>query len=495
MNKTIKWIVIGCVVALLCIAAFFIVQLIPKPEPLPEDSGVGEDYVRDGQSIYTVAAANVDSVEVWNENDTFSVRLGEDGNAVIVGREGVPVLTASVNGLYESVQDIRVESVIASNVQDLSDYGLQEPQVTLTVHKTGTNADDVFYLGDKTPDGDAYYFCKSDSRDVFAVSTYFAERLLKTRSDYYSAVISAAYAEEDFVSLGIEYPNAENNIFVRMCTQEEIDSKQYESTMIMTSPFTNGADSDTIRADVATVRNLNATRIVDDDPADLSVYGLDQPIVVKITVDIDKTQALIDNITNTYYDPSAEDGDIETVTMTYRVGSKGDNERYVMYGDANVVYAVESSCFDFAEQPVDHFCQRLISIRYLKDLNYFTVERDGVSYRIDVSVTTEDDKTTYAGSYQGRTLDGPSMQNLYKQIIGLSNYGMGEDPQTEPMMTIVLHGKDGVETKMEFLPINEDELYAFARVDGGGRFLILTSKLDIIWQNTQTLITGGKVSA
>ena len=102
MNKTIKWIVIGCVVALLCIAAFFIVQLIPKPEPLPEDSGVGEDYVRDGQSIYTVAAANVDSVAVWNENDTFSVRLGENGNAVIVGREGVPLLTASVNGLYES---------------------------------------------------------------------------------------------------------------------------------------------------------------------------------------------------------------------------------------------------------------------------------------------------------------------------------------------------------------------------------------------------------
>ncbi len=494
--KTLKWILIGCIVAILCIVAFFIIQFIPKPAGNTEkDDGVSQSYEREGISVYTVSESLLQAVEVWNQNDSYRVLKDSTGNAYIEGEEGIPLLVASIKALYESVLNIRIESNIAQDVQDLSDYGLVEPQAILTVKKV-SGEDDIFYLGDKTPDGMAYYFKKSDNGKIYAVSTYFAERLLKTRVDYYSTAITYIFEETGFVDLSIQYPDTARNIFIRMCTQEELDSKLYESTMLMTSPFLSGANTDAVREHVSDFRTLSAIRIVSAHPSvqDIEQYGLHNPVVLQISVDIDKSKAVIDNVTNVFYDASAKSGEMERVVLKYRIGKTENNEQYIMFGDTNVIYAVEKGQFDFVEQSTDYFCQRLVTIKYLKDLDYFTIQRGNESYKINVSTQTNTDKTIYNGFYQGRNIDGPSMQILYRQIIGLSNYGLSDDPGKDVMMVITLHGLDGSQMVLEFIPTSEDELYAFARIDGFGRFKVLTSKLDLIWANTKTLISGGKLA-
>ena len=101
MNKTIKWIVIGCVVALLCIAAFFIVQLIPKPEPLPGDYHLdpanfafGKTMTVSGEEISKGnVAANMTDGDLetrWAAADGsyWEVELDAFGNVTSIEQEG-----------------------------------------------------------------------------------------------------------------------------------------------------------------------------------------------------------------------------------------------------------------------------------------------------------------------------------------------------------------------------------------------------------------------
>ena len=234
MNTKKRLICIGAcgLGVIVLVAVVLLVQLLPKKGSGTDVTGNGDvtpTYARELDEIYTITDRQIASVGIKNASG--------DGNIKMRGAENVPLLSETASNLFKSVLVIYSESLIEDDCKDLSVYGLDEPAATLSVNST-RGFSDIFYIGDKTPDGGAYYFLKDGDTTVWCVNTYFAQRVLKARNEFFDLTISKPYELTDFLSLSIDFNDKSRNYEFRFCTQEEIDANLYADSMVMTSPFT-----------------------------------------------------------------------------------------------------------------------------------------------------------------------------------------------------------------------------------------------------------------
>lgn len=501
IKKKIIWVAAAAAVcAVLAVVAIYLnSNFTPQTsDPVDPDMDVTTNYEREGTLIYSVGEHILDSVTVQNEHGEFTLYRDDNGQVRIRGYENVPILTYGPEALYTCAVELRVESTIEMNSAHLEYYGLDEPQAVMTVGKS--TGSDVFYLGDKTPDGGGYYFRNAADSNVYVVSTYFAERLLRDKSEYYSKDIYVVYDYENdgFNTLLIDYPDRDDDVYARFCTQEEIDSKKYESAILLEKPFLFGANSSNVRACVESMLGVTANEVITDDitPELLTQYGLDNPVKVEVNFNVNVSLPVINNEENTLYDPTATEGQTEAHTSTYYIGAynKDTDEYYVMYNDANVIYTVDASVFGFVENTTDYFCQYLLAIVYLSDVSSITLETGGESYTIETYTESIGGVTEYHGTYQSIPLEGQNIQNMYRYIVSIVQMGYAQKPEnTEPYLRITLELNDGSSTVLEFYPLNSDNLYYFASVNGDGVFKVYYRELDIIVNNIQKLISGQTV--
>ena len=69
--------------------------------------------------------------------------------------------------------------------------------------------------------------------------------------------------------------------------------------------------------------------------------------------------------------------------------------------------------------------------------------------------------------------------------------GYAQKPEnTEPYLRITLELNDGSSTVLEYYPLNSDNLYYYASVNGDGVFKVYYRVIDIVVNNIQKLISG-----
>lgn len=497
-KKRILFIGIGGIVVIVLVVAILLIQLLPKREIITgaeNDPNVNTEYDRELDNIYLIKERQIKSVTVENEKDTFTLYKKENGQIVIEGYENVPLMDESISALFKSVQKVVSENRIETGCKDFAPYGLDKPSAKITVTST-RDTKDVLLLGDKTADGKAYYFCLDGRDTVFCVNQYFGERVLKSHSDFYEMTLSKVYTEANFLNLSIDYNDPQKNIFIRMCTDKEIDQHLYADSMVMTSPITFGVDSSVVRKETAALKELEALEVVCEKPTkdDMIKYGFTSSSpVVKVGFNVDLSVQTVDGVANPYYSPDAKEGEKAELSSMYMVGGTEGNTVYIMYDSASVIYAVPAETFAFVNTEINHFCQLNVFIRYLSELKGFEVFKGNDSYKIETHTKTDKEgKVSYFGTYRGTELKSDYVQNLYKEIVSIMSIGVAEDPKTKTEYKIVLYGIDGINTTVEFSPI--DGLYSFCKVNGEGMFYVSSTILDRIWEDTKTLCSGGEVN-
>lgn len=501
MNTKKRLICIGAcgIGVIVLVVAVLLVQLLPKKgdTDVTQNGDVTPTYARELDEIYTINARQIASVTIKNSTGEYELVRSSDGKVTMKGAESVPLLSETVSNLFTSVQIIYSENLIEADVKDLSVYGLDTPAVTLSVNST-RGFTDVFLIGDKTPDGGAYYFLIDGETTVWCVNTYFAERVMKPQSGFFDLTVSKPYEEADFISLSIDYNDKSKNYEFRQATDKENSANLYADSMVMTSPFLFGANTSNVRGAARSVASLSADGVVNVAPTaeDLKKYGFTSSSpVVRIGFEVDVSQKTVDGVTNPYYDSTATESKKITLYSTYLIGGKENGKLYLMYDDTNVIYAVSDEYFGFVDYTPDKFCQSLVFIRYLNDLSAFEVKGGGRTFKFDVSTEIGDDgSVTYHGYYNGKELTAKYMQNLYREIISVSNLGLASDPGGKAAVTVTCYGKNGNDSKVEFVPLGNDGLYYFCRVNGTGHFYVSSALLDRILKDAQALSEGKEVS-
>ena len=456
----------------------------------PEDTRSLEiKYIRENVVIFKSNLKDVENIHVVNKYGDYSVSQTEQGAVQILGREGAPLFPYSSAGLFESVEKITCDALIEEGSKNLEYYGLDKPQATVLINlKNGTQAS--FSVGDAAPAGGGYYFRDVVSNDIYLVNSFFAERYLSDYIALYQTTISKQFDITGFQSLRIK-PATGEEIFIRTTTEAESKDIRFVSGMIMEAPFFFGAESSVVSKIMETLSTLEASKIVTDtlDVELQKQYGFDNPTLVEVKALVDTATQVLNEQMNPYYDPDAKGVPLE-ITSTYLIGGFKDRDLYIMYDGAPVIYSVDIDTFAFASKPIDQYCQRIVNIKYLNELDEVTVETGGVTNKFTIENPDAGDEMVIIHDYV--QLDASIFRSFYKSIIGVTHYGLADKPlNTEPMLKITYGAIDGNDIVLEFIPI--DDRNVFIQVNGEGRFYALRTRVDKIINDMQKLLNGEEI--
>ncbi|MBQ2881704.1 MAG: DUF4340 domain-containing protein [Clostridia bacterium] len=479
----------GAIAGVLYISEFEVL-----PEEKTPDTQLTIDYQRETLQIYTCNVYDVDYIHVVNKTGEYKVSRNDDGTVYFHGHEEVPLLPYSSAGLFESVNNIRCEALIETDCTELVNYGLDEPSVIITVKMKNGN-ESVFHLGDAAPQGGGYYFRDTTNNDVYLSGTYFSERFVKNHTQYYQKAIGKEFEYTGFQTLSIK-PNEGEEIYVRTTNEEEAADIRFMGGTIVEKPFFCAGTSTPIQDITEILAVLEAEHVETDvlSSENLTKYGFDTPTSVNLTALVD-TSSIVSNVTgleNPYYDPKGN-GEKKLITIKYVIGATIDKYTYVIFDDQSVIYAVDKSKLEWVEKnTVDVYCQRMIYLKYLKELARVIVEVDGETHHFDITDPESGDEMIVMYNTYTK-MDQAQFRNFYTSIIGVTHDGLAYEPEegSEPYLKITYIPIEGENIVLEFYQI-EPRKYVL-KVDGEGRFFTYSSKVEKIVKDMHKLINGEEI--
>ena len=428
------------VCALLAVAIVLIMKIDPTPEPPEEDLDFGLTVNDEGLKVYRFSPKNVDYMEIVNPHGSYRVRMNGE-NVVIVGYETIPLLSASSSGLFRSVETLTLNTVVDEDCKDLSRFGLAEPQATITI-QAYSDANVTFHIGDASPTGDYYYMCVKGETAVYMMEKLFAERYLKSVSEYCDKKIYKTFdAEKDFRALTIKSPN--HNYVLRPATEEEkAVNGIYFSGTAMESPYRWGVESGITEEIMKTMVALSADEVVQMcvEEGDLAQYGLDAAnrTEIVLTVYADPNPTMYNNTTNPYYTSALPTGQYSEYTVTYWLGKTVDRTVYLMFEGRPVVYSMPAATFSWLEWTPYRYCSKMLFGEYLSNLQSLTVSSAEGEYTFTLSGADSDDKEDLRVSCGATAVDGNSFRTFYSNVMSMYPSGEGVKPEgADPVLTVV----------------------------------------------------------
>ena len=130
----------------------------------------------------TLNIDNLSRLSVTHEDTTVEYFVLRD-NWVVREKDNPTVATEKWADTMRLLRDPRLIRVVSETIDDPAEYGLEEPQTTVSGDDKETGARILFPLGGPTPDGTEWYAKAEDSDQLFAVVAAIREGLLKLVSE------------------------------------------------------------------------------------------------------------------------------------------------------------------------------------------------------------------------------------------------------------------------------------------------------------------------
>ena len=377
--------------AALLIAVFFIItqRKGENSENKPETPQTGE--IR----ITNLAEGSVKAIELKGEQDSLSI-IRHDGKWVVNPEPLFTVLSTAMEEIDRTIRTLSAERIIEDAGQDLAPYGLTPPRVSVHA-ELADGADLNLYLGDPTPSKQAYYLKKEGDSRVYTIRAYKAEPFFYSVNDLRPDRLTPIDKEK------ITYIYMNNGREIELIPR---DSDQYKlvapfSAFIMTKPWRKprGTDGEKLEALFQAIPfTLRIENFVDDNPKDLSPYGLAPPAAQLILKD-------------------------QNATLHLLVGSTdGKGNAYVMESGSESVVAVAAESLSFLESTpfslMDKFAL-IIDIDYVDRLVFSMGGRQTVAEIRRQQGAGENEETGTEYFIKGEPIQEKPFKSYYQKFIGL----------------------------------------------------------------------------
>ncbi len=222
--------------------------------------------------LYPFETKDVEGLVLVRKGETLALkREGEEW--VLVEPIRARAEKSAVETLVSSAAGARMEREIEAAPAKLADYGLENPSARITITVKGQSH--ALFLGEKTPTGVWVYAKRGDRPAVFLVSDRLLMDSQKKASDLRDKSI-LAFERKDVK--GIEVKGKTGTIAVEESANEE---------WRVTTPREVKADREKISAFLEKLRG-KIKEFVEENPKDLSRYGLDQPTQVTLWIGKEK---------------------------------------------------------------------------------------------------------------------------------------------------------------------------------------------------------------
>lgn len=449
MNKSKKNILIAVSVAALLIACIIIFK----------STGISDKFSDvNHENIYTIYSEDADNLlEIEVETENGSIRAVNLGNAVwtINDMSTDDIDSSKAYSLAGTVSTLTSKNKVETNPSDLLKYGLDNPDITVTITQKNGEKDKV-YIGEKDADTDEYFIMLDGDNTVYTIYSFKVDTIKQPLSFYQD--FNRFKVSADYIT-AIQIASEDETIKIR---RSEDNYRRTGNEWEMVLPYQSSANDDYIDTKILkAIENITLNNPVEGKEDYVS------DILSSITISVMP------------YDKLA--GKYESVcTETLTVGKNEGDKTYVTYKDK--VYAVPSDDISFINDDSFNFVSKMqafIDISIVK-----SVSTEYGSERHIVNVESVDD--IFRFTLNGRETDDKLSYEMYQSIINLEvddvYDGCEIKDDTILKLTFECINSDD-NTLIEFKPV-DDENCALIR-NGEVKFTIKTRKItDLISQFT-----------
>ncbi|MGI6189114.1 MAG: DUF4340 domain-containing protein [Caldicoprobacteraceae bacterium] len=461
---------IALVVALALLAGVYL-YITNRPKAEPED---------DSDEQIEISKFDKDSIVkmvLESAEGTLTLEKADDKWTVDYSRP-VELKETAVDDIAYSFSSLYAERMIDENPEDLSVYGLDKPAVKATAYlKDGTVR--VLYLGNKTPAGNTYYLMAEGDPKVYTVWMNHGEHFQYKLAD----IMEKKLTEIDTIELTylkIEGKNIRTIEIESRPDQTEEEAQFNIGIWKMVQPYSNprSVSTDKFEKVLDAISALSIEDIIEDDPADLSKYGLDDPAFELIVKDKENTLHL-------YFGDETEDGE----------------DVYFKTANDNIVYTMRKNKTKFLETKPFEIVEKFAYIVNIDDVDKIIVEGRGKTHVITLTRETkkaekedEEDEVITTYKVDGEEVEEKPFKKYYQSLIGLLADAENDrqlEEQPEVKTTFFLNKGSVREVHVNYTPYDNDFYAVF--VDGKSEFVISRQQVYSMLDDLEALIRGDLV--
>lgn len=452
MKKSKSIIALVVILLLLC-GAYYYVSKHPKTTASTSSSSTTASAVK----VWTVDSSKVSKIVI-----TYS----DGGNTFVKNTKEWAIENydhklnqTAITGVTDSLINLSGTEV-EKDAKDIEKYGLKKPIITVKI--VGDGSDKILLIGDKTSDGSNYYGSEKDKSNVYFISASTVDSLTVKQSAYRDKTITAIDATT-LSSIKISQSGGSSIEIAKNANQSDQETQNSINSWIVTGAYSKpiGGDDQKISAVTAAIANLKASDIVEDNPKDLGVYGLDKPTLELILKDS------------------------KNILHLFIGKNKDDNTVYFKTSDVNTIYTMDKTVVDtFRLKSFD----LITKFAYIVNIDYvdkIVVDANGSKDTVLLSRTSakaaksgDPDVVTTTSKVNDKSVDLDKFKTQYQEMIGLlvdaENDKKLED-KPEVTITYGLNKGSKKQEVVDFVTYN-DQFYAVF-MDGKSDFVIAKDKV------------------
>lgn len=400
---------------------------------LPEQ----EDTGRESVSLVSMEASDLSQVHVTMGEEEYTIQCSHTDDKTTCSMAGTEAADYSESLLQELTDQVCSISgqLIAENCENLEDYGLSDEDNTGTVEITDTdNNTTVLTLGTSNEVLSGTYCRVGNGNTVYLLDSSTAEALTQEQSYYRNLTVLGSYysLSSELQSLRIDAMADGTTVAIQARDTAGMDDSVADnySEFVFTQPISCDADDNALSTGVLSDLQdaLTAQAIIEDEPADLGKYGLEQP-----------TARL--HITTSSLDATVLVGDTD-----------GEGGMYLMKEGSSTVFLSSASSFGFLKEDWNDWRSTNLMPCALSELSSITVKQEDTTHIVAITHTEDEDgENEDTATLDGADMTDDALQQLYLAVSSVNFIRLVEEPEDkQPEVTVTLTMTDGSVRSLAF---------------------------------------------
>jgi hypothetical protein len=133
--------------------------------------------------ILDINAEDVTALKLVTQKTVMRLELREDDEWYMLEPLQTPAVGHRVKSIIDRILEGKKEEVFSEPVDDLAPFGLDKPQIAVTMMHGSRILGPTFYLGAQNPIGTSYYAQVGQDRRIFTISSFIQKHVNRTFRD------------------------------------------------------------------------------------------------------------------------------------------------------------------------------------------------------------------------------------------------------------------------------------------------------------------------
>lgn len=470
MKRSKRLIALVAVLAVVCVATFALTKYEEKQEEIQNSDAV----------ILEISADSVESIS-WEFSDSGLAFHKGDNGWLYDEDEVFPVSEEKITDILSHFESFGV-SFIIENVEDYSQYGLDDPECTINL--TTIEQSYELKLGD---------FSKMDEQRYVDIGDGNVYLVSEDPADYMETELSSIILHDetpDFEKIvDIQYAGSEE---YTITYAEESSNSYSEDDTYFTEKYgeTVPLDTDTVTTYLDTIESLSLLNYATYNATDeeLTSYGLDNP-ELSVTVNYTYTDEDENEISDSYI---LHIGQNQEELKEANVAEENEEDeipavtKYVRIGDSQIVYELDDSSYEtLAAASYDDMRHAEVFWADSDIMTQIDITLEGEEHVL-TSEIDEDDEESRVWYYDGEEIELADFRTALKTLMADSFTSEAAGQKEEISLTIHLDNENFPQVKIQLY--RYDGSLCLAVVDGESVSLVERSAVMELVEAVQAIV-------